>query len=299
VAEGSNESMKNLEKVFILAALSASFCAWQPAHAFTTNLFPVADAAMRDGAPDGNFGSALSLPVGVGNLGSPHNRGLFKFSFTEIPTNALITSAALRLVVTQTGRPPADYDLKRLLTSWAEAQASWNVRSNSTPWNAGGAQSGTDYVSTPSATAALGDTGNTNEFTSPQLAADVQMWVLNPVTNFGWILIATGELPGTGKQVGSRENPSNEPVLIIGYTLPELPAPAAPPTIFGTARDGDNIRFSFNAQSNRTYAVEFRDSLTVSNWSVLTNIPALPANATVQITNTVDSAQRYFRARTP
>jgi len=41
--------MKKLVKAFVL---SASFCAWQPAQALTTNLLPVADAAMRDGSPD-------------------------------------------------------------------------------------------------------------------------------------------------------------------------------------------------------------------------------------------------------
>ncbi len=291
--------MKYFAKVIILSALSVSFGAGPPAHAVTVALTPAADAAMRDEAPDFNYGSALALPVGVGNLGSPHNHALFKFSFAAIPTNAVITSVALRLVVVHTGRPPANFGLLRLLTGWVETEVSWNVRATATPWTAGGAQGGTDYVSTPSATADLGATGSTNEFTSSTLASDVQTWVLNPGANFGWILIATGEPPGTGKQVGSRENVVNSPVLIVEFTVPGPSGSAAPPTIFGTTLDGNNLRFSFNAESNRTYAVEIRDSLSVTNWSVLTNIPALPANATVHITNSVSTAERYFRARTP
>jgi len=272
----------------------------QSTHAVTTNLLPAADAAMRDGLPDANYGGALVLPVGVGGFGSPTNRALLRFSFANLPTNAVIASAALRLIVSVAGRLPADFELKRLLTDWAEGEATWNLRfAPATPWSAGGAQTGTDFIPTPSATGQLGDPGSTNEFSSPGLAADVQMWVQNPGANYGWILMAAGELAGTGKQIGSHESDTNTPVLTVEYSVPGLGEPAMPPTIFGTTGDGNTLRFSFNAESNRTYAVEFKDSLSVTNWSVLTNIPELPTGATIHITNTVDSAQRYFRARTP
>jgi len=72
-----------------------------------------------------------------------------------------------------------------------------------------------------------------------------------------------------------------------------------PPTIFGVALAENQIRFAFIAQSNRPYAVEFRDAITNGNWNVLTNIPAQSANWMVQTTNTVSSNERYFRIRTP
>ena len=88
-------------------------------------------------------------------------------------------------------------------------------------------------------------------------------------------------------------------MLELHYTVPTVLTPATPPDIFGVALTGNQIRFSFNAESNRTYAVEFKDALTNGTWDVLTNIPVLPAPATLQITNVISTPQRFFRARTP
>jgi len=85
--------------------------------------------------------------------------------------------------------------------------------------------------------------------------------------------------------------------LTIVYSVPA--SPPAPPNIFATALGGSAIRFSFKAQSNLTYRVEFLDSISVSNWNVLTNISAQATDHIVNITNTISSPERYFRVRTP
>ena len=131
------------------------------------------------------------------------------------------------------------------------------------------------------------------------------MWVSNPGTNFGWILIAAGDvdgisdadIDGTGKEVYSRES-DHSPTLTVEYSLYSPPA-ATPPLIFGTALVGNEFRFSLNVESNRFYSVEFRDSLAATNWDLLTTIPAQPVNGIITITNTISSTERYFRARTP
>jgi len=71
-----------------------------------------------------------------------------------------------------------------------------------------------------------------------------------------------------------------------------------PPNLSGPARVGDKILFAFNVLSNQTYTVESRDSLS-ANWSTLRNISAQPANTTFYITNTISSAERYFRVKAP
>ena len=113
-------------------------------------------------------------------------------------------------------------------------------------------------------------------------------------------MIATDEAPATGKLVGSREDPdpAHTPRLIVNYSVASTPPPAQP-VLFATALVGNGIRFSFNAESNRTYAVEFRNSLTSGTWNVLTNIAAQPVASTIHITNVISSTERYFRARTP
>jgi hypothetical protein len=261
------------------------------ARAQTTNLVPVADTAMRSTAPDLNFGTATSLPIGVANIGSPVNRALFRFDLSVLPTNAIINDVSLELTVVL--HPVgASFDLHRMLSSWSESQATWNNRLTSVPWAAGGALAGTDFISAASATASL--IGGVNMFNAPGLTADVQMWVNNPGSNLGWILMATGEPAATGEQVASREDSVNTPVLVVTYTLP------APPVIYGVHQVGNQIRFSFDAQGGFTYTVEFRNSLTAGNWNVLTNIPAqLDDITTINLTNTISSVERYFRVRAP
>jgi hypothetical protein len=264
----------------------------------------VADTHISDALPTSNFGAGNPLLVGISLNGTPRQRGLFKFSFDAIPSGAVITGATLRLIAVAGPREASDFDLNRLLVNWTESDATWATRLPGTPWSDAGAAPGTDYVASPSTTAQLtpvptGGAPTTNNFTSAVMLADVQGWRDNPSTNFGWILHATGGAASSGRQLGSREAPEFKPLLIVEYTVSEPPPPATPPTISGTMVEEGTIRFSFNAESNRTYAVEFRDSLTVGTWTLLTNIPAQSAETTVRITNSVAGDERYFRVRTP
>lgn len=264
-------------------------------------LTPVADTALRDSTPANNFGASTSLPVGVSNNGSPRNRALVRFSLAAIPPGATITAARLRLVVAQsgTGAPSANFELHRVLKDWGEGsktglpavvgEATWNSRFHlQSLWSAGGGQAGNDFATPASAVAAMAGTGSTNEFSSPTMAADVQTWLANPAANFGWLLMAQGESIGTGRQVGSREDATNAPVLELQYTAF---------AIYNFAQVGNAVRFSFNAEPNRGYTVEFRDALDSGNWATLTNIPASPAGGAMHITNTITSPQRFYRLR--
>jgi hypothetical protein len=62
---------------------------------------------------------------------------------------------------------------------------------------------------------------------------------------------------------------------------------------------GNQIRFSFNAESNRTYAVEFRSAVDTGTWGTLTNIQAQPAPATIDVADTISGVDRFYRIRTP
>lgn len=263
----------------------------------TTNLPPVADAAMRDTEPDNNFGMVTPLPVGVSKTGDPINRALLKFDLSPLPTNAVITAATLRLVVSRSGTSPADFDLDRMLTDWSETSVTWNNRSAGTPWTAGGAEANVDYVSMGSATAVLNGAGSTNDFSSAGMISDVQSWLANPGANFGWILLAAGEPAGTGKEIASREDAVNPPLLIVQYGIPS--PPPMPPEISQVSATGSEFHFSFPAESNRTYTVEHLGILGGTNWSVLTNIPAQSAASLIPITDALAGSNRFYRVRTP
>src|SRR5262249_16896884 len=148
--------------------------------------------------------------------------------------------------------------------NWSEADATWNMRTATQPWSAGGAMSGVDYSGVSSASAFLDVSGSTNAFTSAALAADVQAWLANPASNFGWFIAADGETAGSGKQIGSRENPGNEPMLTIEYTVPLAP-PTAP--VLTVVPPTNGFGFSFQVEALHGYQVQFIGDLTKTNWS--------------------------------
>jgi hypothetical protein len=64
---------------------------------------------------------------------------------------------------------------------------------------------------------------------TPALVADVQEWIDDPASNFGWILISD-EATRSAKSYLSREAGSNGPRLTVQYTTPftaAVPMPAA------------------------------------------------------------------------
>src|SRR5437870_754338 len=65
------------------------------------------------------------------------------------------------------------------------------------------------------------------------------------------------------------------------------------------ARVGNTIHFSFNADSNRTYAVEKRGSVSAGTWATLTNIPAQPSAATINVADALSPTNAFYRVRTP
>jgi hypothetical protein len=62
---------------------------------------------------------------------------------------------------------------------------------------------------------------------------------------------------------------------------------------------GNNARLSFLAVSNKTYTIEYKNSLMDSGWSRLTDIGAAPTNRLLLINSFVPSTNRFYRARTP
>jgi hypothetical protein len=188
----------------------------------------IADATIREDAPDNNYGDTSSVTAGLSSDGSSLSRALFKFDLSTIPTNATVTNITFSLI--ELGQPPAQstFFLSPLLINWVEAEVTWNNRSVGMPWT----QPGGDF-SAESAFAYLssGAAGTTNQFTDNGgtpgygLVADAQSWIGNPARNFGWILTAWPEdTAGSAFQFGSRENPGSEPVLTVGYTVPFTPA---------------------------------------------------------------------------
>jgi subtilisin family serine protease len=206
-----------------------------------------ADTSLLENNPDNNLGGAEEITAGTSAQGKK-SRGLLKFDISaHIPANATITLALLKASVVNapTNLAETTFGLYRILREWGEGtktgssgqpatanEATWNHRrTSSEAWGAPGGMAATDYVAESSAlTSTVAGPGGYYFNTSPGLIADVQAWVSNPSTNFGWMVIGQSEATvRTERRFGSREASNDPPRLIVEFTLPA--GANAPPTI--------------------------------------------------------------------
>ena len=213
-------------------------------------LRPVADTSLMEVAPNNNNGGQAWFLAGT-TQNYTRTRGLFYFDLTaDVPTGSLIESVSLQLEVTRQpsdGFNPAPFGLHRLLRPWGEGnkvaldnpggmgapaesgEATWRDRFAFTPqtWTVPGGAPNIDYVVDASAQAyiyGVGDSPYTFHST-PALVADVQGWVNDPTSNFGWMLICqTEDNNFTARRFGSREDADAAPLLFVEFTA--VPEPA-------------------------------------------------------------------------
>jgi hypothetical protein len=198
---------------------------------------PVTDTTLFEPNKANNLGSHTNVSAGTTREGL-RTRGLFRFDIAgQIPPSATVTSVSLRLTVTRaptSGGVTSVFELRRVLQPWGEGnktssqggvasagEASWNDRLKGTAtWTIPGGQIGADFSSTVSATAPVAGLGNVTFVSSPGLIADVQAWVANAGTNFGWVLMSQSEdQDETARRFASREDLDHAPQLVIEYSL--------------------------------------------------------------------------------
>lgn len=165
--------------------------------------------------------------------GGTIRRGLLTFDLTgKLPVSATIVSATLQLNMSQSNAGATAVKLHRVLANWGEGtskasrgegggatattnDATWlHTFFNAATW----ATPGGVFVITPTATTTVG-AETSYRWSSPALLADVQGWLANPATNFGWAVLGDESTDSTAKRFDSRENPTvaNRPQLIIVY----------------------------------------------------------------------------------
>ena len=165
-------------------------------------------------------GGAAGIFTGTTGTGSPR-RGLIAFDVAgSVPAGATITSAQLTLnLALSGGGSKQTVGLHRLFADWGEGtagsdlatvhfsgggfaagpgDATWNQRFfGSAAWSNPGAIG--DFNPSASASAAIESAGvNPTPYdwlSTPELMSDVQSWLDNPATSFGWILINANETP--------------------------------------------------------------------------------------------------------
>jgi hypothetical protein len=226
------------------------------------------------------------------------SRSLLAFDLTAIPSNAVVTSAALTVKVVTLAPEfpsPAKMDLRRLLVPWSDAAATWTNRLISIRWSTSGAAAPIDFTNAVTRTITVTALGPYIFLSNSNMIADVQRWVADPGSNFGWIIIS--EVQGTSGsecKFGTREDPANAPSLTVQFTVP-----ATPPTLTPLPILANKFRLSFVAETNRVYAVEYSGILTATNWTALTSIGPLTVATNVIVSDTLTASNRFYRVSTP
>lgn len=199
-----------------------------------------------------SLGGGPAFFAGTNANNSPR-RALLDFDLSGIPAGAIITDVQLILTLAQvSGGSPgsATIGLFDLTQSWGEGtagssatgvagtgngfaagtgDATWTAaRFGSATWSTAGG----DHLSTASASLTLVGTSVGTAYTwlsTAQLVADVQGWLDQPATNFGWEMINANEATANSLygfyssewHTFSGGLTSQEPVLQVTYTVPE------------------------------------------------------------------------------
>lgn len=191
------------------------------------------------------FAGETGLGTGQGEL----RRGVLAFDIAgNIPAGSTITGVTLSLNMSMTALNTArTVELHKLLADWGEGtshasggegtgapattnDATWRHRFYDTIfWTAEGG----DFSGTVSASQSVGDIG-VYMWSSVQMVADVQSWLDDPATNFGWLVLGDESEIGTAKRFDTRESAS-PPVLTIQYTT-QGPRPTPTPRPHPTPR---------------------------------------------------------------
>lgn len=161
-------------------------------------------------------------------------RGLLAFNVTNfIPPGSTVTGVTLTLYLSRSRDQTEPVTLHRVLASWGEGtsnatqeegrgaqaaagDATWYHRFYPTSlW----ATAGGVFVASASATTNVLRSEDFFSWSSTGLVADVQLWLNNPGTNFGWLVKGGEGVNKTAKRFDTRESSiaAQRPVLTVNF----------------------------------------------------------------------------------
>jgi cytochrome c peroxidase len=244
---------KTLKPQFIAACYVALLTLLLPNLASAVTFTASKDTTIYDnGNVNGTGGGLFAGTNGV----DVNQRGLIAFDLSSIPSGSTITNVSvdLHVNVAALNSGAISITLNALTQDWNEAStgtggetsgggngvvssdpndATW-TSSGITAWTAGGA-----FNPVESSSLVISSVGTFNTFTGPGLITDVQTWVDNPGTNYGWIIRGLENSNSSSKRFSSRENTgssgANVPFITIEYDAPPatgllpVPVPAENP----------------------------------------------------------------------
>jgi hypothetical protein len=193
------------------------------------------DTTLYEDAAGGLAGGKGSN-IFVGRLGTLGDgllrRGAIAFDLSAIPDGATITNVSMNITLAKGNGGAQAIDLHRFTKDWGEGastggpqgslastgDATWTFNFfNTSSWTTPGG----DFSPTLSGTQSADFSGPITWNSTPAMVADVQDWVNNPASNFGWILIGNESTLQTAKEFASSNGFSTPPALTVTYSVPE------------------------------------------------------------------------------
>ena len=225
-----------LRKALYLIVLASAVTSLSLDAAETVVLEPLADVTLYEGEGDLANGSGSFFFVGRtdNGTGGVERRSLLAFDISgSIPAGATVTEVSLEVTMSRTTSGAQTVNLHRILESWSEGpsdapnqegggatsgagDATWIHRDfpNLTWMMPGGSTTGT-----VSSTQQIDGNGSYTLESTAQMVADVQAWLDDSGSNFGWALVMPSPSIGSAKRFNSRENSgaSGRPMLSVSY----------------------------------------------------------------------------------
>jgi spore coat protein A len=208
---------------------------WAPeANAATATISPlnIQDNTLAEDFPDNSSGACDSIFAGTTDNNFARRALLWFDVGNQLPAGSTINSVTLSMTVTRGGNHvDSIFSLHRVTRPWGEGTNGCGVRGGGQgePANAGSAtwnsaetgvtswsSVGGDYDPSASGSSLVNNTTPVWSST-PAMVSDVQNWLDDSPSNYGWILIGDETNPTTSRRFGSREGTSG-PTLVVDFT---------------------------------------------------------------------------------
>jgi hypothetical protein len=226
--------MSRLARIFVVCVVMTGAVVW----AEEVELNPSKDNTIYEASE--TLSNALGIGVFAGRTGlGDIVRGVMAFDLSGIPAGSTVEAVSLGLRQTNPNNnlsQPRTVSLHRLTKDWGEGTSEGTLGEGgggaggpATPGDATWLHTffdagfwgnpGGDFVTEASGSAEVAGNGD-YVWESAGMVADVQSWVDNPESNFGWLLRGDESVLATAKRFGSRES-GTPPVLLVQYTPAE------------------------------------------------------------------------------
>jgi hypothetical protein len=205
------------------------------------NIMPGKDNTLYEYDPaegDHSNGAGFHFFAGENGMGELR-RGVLAFDLAgTIPAGSTITAVSLTMNMSMTPTGARTVELHKLLADWGEGTSHAPIGEgdgapatpNDATWrhrffdNVFWTTQGGDFSVTVSASQSVGGIGQYT-WNSAQMVADVQSWVNNSASNFGWLVLGNETAIATAKRFDTRESAS-PPTLTIEF----IPGPRVAPS---------------------------------------------------------------------